>query len=101
VWRWTSGGKHSQRGIVAGGWNKVSWLAWGDFARLGIRTPCAGWTRVPPLYHFADDARAARAKEFLQRSQSLTACKWKRRQTNQANNTRIKHPLRNLQQALV
>ncbi len=49
MWRWTSGGKVSQRGVEVCGWNTASWLARGDFARLGIGTPGAGWTRVPAL----------------------------------------------------
>jgi hypothetical protein len=56
---------------------------------------------MPTLYHFADDGRAAGGDEFLQRLQRFTACERKRRKVNQANNTRIKHPLWNLQQALV
>jgi hypothetical protein len=96
-----SGGRLSQRGVVAGGRNSVSWLVRGDFARLGITTPCVGQTRVPSLYHFGVYSRPPGTNQFLERLQRLTARKRRRRQPNWANNRRIEHPLWDLQQTLV
>jgi hypothetical protein len=56
---------------------------------------------VPRLYHFAAANWLGGTDQLLELSQRLTACKGGRTEINQANNARIEHPLRNLQQTLV
>ena len=100
VRRRTSSGRSLQRGDAIRGWNNGSWLVLRDFTRLGIRTPCMAQTLVlrcttsglTPSRRGLTSAFTSRRAAQLAIGESTN---W-----GQASYTRIKHPLRDLQQTL-
>lgn len=84
--------------MVGGRTDSGNWLARCDFATLRIRTPCVGRTLALRFCHRAATVHRTRADQLLEISKRLTACTWKRREPNVADNARIEHPLRDLEQ---
>jgi hypothetical protein len=93
-------GRLSHRGVVIGGLNDGSWLVRRDLIMRRIRIPSVTERLVLRFYHSVGVVRMTGDNERLELAQRLNTRRRGCREADQANNARLEHPLRNLQQPM-